>query len=68
MALASHHQGHEVEAHRWFARNRGACGPSGLFAEEYDIAQRQPRGDLPQAFVHALALASARVLAGGTGP
>ena len=29
-----------------------ACGPSGLFSEEHDVAQRQMRGNLPQAFVH----------------
>ena len=39
---------------RWFERNRAACGPPGLFGEEYDVAQRQLRGNLPQAFVHAL--------------
>ena len=59
MALAEHQQGHEVEAHRWFERNRGACGASGLYAEEFDIVQRQLRGNLPQAFVHALLLESA---------
>ncbi|MGW7257274.1 glycoside hydrolase family 15 protein [Streptomyces sp. NPDC054834] len=59
MALAEHQQGRTVSAHRWFERNRGACGASGLYAEEYDIAQRQLRGNLPQAFVHALLLQSA---------
>ena len=29
-----------------------ARGPSGLFSEEHDVAQRQMRGNLPQAFVH----------------
>jgi GH15 family glucan-1,4-alpha-glucosidase len=55
-ALAEHQQGHEVSAYRWFERNRAACGPPGLFSEEYDIAQRQMRGNLPQAFVHAMML------------
>ena len=55
-ALAMHQQGREVEANRWFERNRAACGPPGLFAEEYDVRQRQLRGNLPQAFVHALLL------------
>jgi alpha,alpha-trehalase len=41
---------------RWFERDRAACGPAGLLAEEYDVAQRQMRGNLPQAFVHALLL------------
>ncbi|MET9762275.1 glycoside hydrolase family 15 protein [Streptomyces sp. NPDC006372] len=59
MAMAEHQQGHAVAAHRWFERNRGACGASGLYAEEFDIAQRQLRGNLPQAFVHALLLETA---------
>ncbi len=54
MALALHQQGEQVAAARWFERNRAACGPPGLYCEEYDIAQRQLRGNLPQAFVHAL--------------
>jgi hypothetical protein len=40
-------------AARWFERNRAACGPAGLYTEEYDVRQRQSRGNLPQAFVHA---------------
>ncbi len=56
LALACHQQGEDVAAARWFERNRAACGPAGLFSEEYDVAQRQLRGNLPQAFVHALLL------------
>ncbi|MEU2632011.1 glycoside hydrolase family 15 protein, partial [Kitasatospora sp. NPDC007106] len=56
LALAEHQQGDAVEAVRWFERNRAACGPAGLYAEEFDVAQRQLRGNLPQAFVHALLL------------
>ncbi|WP_431985862.1 glycoside hydrolase family 15 protein [Streptomyces griseoflavus] len=56
MALAAHAQGRPAESARWFERTRSACGPTGLFAEEYDVAQRQLRGNLPQAFVHALLL------------
>lgn len=56
MALAEHQQGHGHCAMRWFERNRAACGPPGLFCEEYDVAQRQLRGNLPQAFAHALLL------------
>jgi hypothetical protein len=67
MALAEHQQGDAVEAHRWFERNRGACGASGLYAEEFDIAQRQLRGNLPQAFVHAVLLETAARLAGEPG-
>ncbi|WP_225847147.1 glycoside hydrolase family 15 protein [Streptomyces sp. HPF1205] len=59
MALAEHQQGNGIAAHRWFERNRSACGVAGLFAEEYDVAQRQQRGNIPQAFVHALLLESA---------
>ncbi|MFE6746441.1 glycoside hydrolase family 15 protein [Kitasatospora purpeofusca] len=66
MALAEHQQGHDVESVRWFERNRAACGPAGLYAEEFDVAQRQLRGNLPQAFVHALVLETAARLA--TGP
>ena len=56
MALAYHQQGDLVNAARWFERTRAACGPAGLLAEEFDVAQRQLRGNLPQAFVHALML------------
>ena len=63
MALAEHHQGHQAQALRWFERNRAACGPAGLFCEEYDITQRQLRGNLPQAFVHALLLECTATLA-----
>jgi GH15 family glucan-1,4-alpha-glucosidase len=54
--------GEDVEAARWFERNRSACGPPGLLTEEFDVVQRQLRGNLPQAFVHgALIEASARL-------
>lgn len=56
MTLADWNQGNHQRAVRWFERNRAACGPPGLFAEEYDVAQRQLRGNLPQAFVHAMLL------------
>ena len=67
MALAQHQQGNEVEAARWFERNRAACGPTGLYAEEYDVPQRQLRGNLPQAFVHALMLECSVRLTGPPG-
>lgn len=63
MALALHQQGREREAVGWFERNRAACGPPGLLTEEFDVIQRQLRGNLPQAFVHALLLESAARLA-----
>ncbi|GAA0467461.1 glycoside hydrolase family 15 protein [Streptomyces olivaceiscleroticus] len=66
-ALAEHQQGREVEAYRWFERNRAACGAAGLYAEEYDITQRQLRGNLPQSFVHAMMLECAARLAGADG-
>jgi len=56
LALAWRQQGDEVLAARWFERTRAACGPPGLFSEEFDVRQRQLRGNLPQAFVHALLL------------
>lgn len=59
VALAHRQQGNMEEALRWFERNRAACGPPGLYAEEFDVAQRQLRGNLPQAFVHALMLETA---------
>ncbi len=63
MALALHQQGREVDAARWFERNRAACGPPRLYCEEYDIGQRQLRGNLPQVFVHALMFEGAARLA-----
>lgn len=65
MALAEQQQGNEVSALRYFERNRAACGPPGLLSEEYDVGQRQLRGNLPQAFVHALLLECAGRLTGG---
>lgn len=56
MALAYRQQGDRETAARWFERTRAGCGPPGLLAEEFDVQQRQLRGNLPQAFVHALML------------
>jgi alpha,alpha-trehalase len=53
MALAEHACGNPVAAAHWFERNRSACGPAALYTEEYDVHQRQLRGNMPQAFVHA---------------
>jgi alpha,alpha-trehalase len=53
MAQAAQAYGNGAQAARWFERNRAACGPAGLYTEEYDVHQRQLRGNLPQAFVHA---------------
>lgn len=54
--LAELGAGHVLEAVRTFERQRAACGPAGLFAEEFDVRQRQLRGNLPQGFVHAMLL------------
>jgi hypothetical protein len=56
MSLVLKAQGRPAEAARWFERSRAACGPPGLLAEEFDVRQRQLRGNLPQAFVHAALL------------
>ncbi len=61
MSLAYSQRGEHVDAARWFERSRAACGPSGLCSEEFDVRQRQLRGNLPQAFVHALLLQCAVV-------
>jgi alpha,alpha-trehalase len=53
MALVEHGCGNPVAAAHWFERNRSACGPAALYTEEYDVHQRQLRGNMPQAFVHA---------------
>jgi GH15 family glucan-1,4-alpha-glucosidase len=55
-ALSCRAQGRLGEARTWFERTRSSCSTSGLFSEEYDVVQRQLRGNLPQAFVHAALL------------
>ena len=62
MAQAEHACGHPVAAAHWFERNRSAAGPAALYTEEYDVHQRQQRGNLPQAFVHAAVLECAVTL------
>lgn len=56
VAMAELQQGNLTEAYRRFERNRSAAGSPGLLTEEVDVIQRQLRGNLPQAFVHALLL------------
>ena len=63
MALALQQQGRHSEAVGWFERNRAACGPPMLFTEEFDTHQHQLRGNLPQAFVHAIMFECAARLA-----
>ena len=67
MSLAWAQQGDHVRAARWFERNRAACGPAGLVSEEFDVTQRQLRGNLPQAFVHAALLQCAVASSEGPG-
>jgi GH15 family glucan-1,4-alpha-glucosidase len=62
MALALLDQGDVSAATGWFERTRAAVGPPGLLTEEYDVGQRQLRGNLPQAFVHALLIETAHRL------
>jgi GH15 family glucan-1,4-alpha-glucosidase len=62
LAMAAHQQGEPTLAARLYERNRAAVGPPGLFTEEFDVGQRQLRGNLPQTFVHAALLESAHVL------
>ena len=62
MAMALERLGEHRLAARWFERNRAACGTPGLFTEEYDVAQRQQRGNLPQAFVHGALIEASALL------
>lgn len=62
VSLSMLDQGDRVGATSWFERTRAACGPPGLLTEEFDVGQRQLRGNLPQAFVHALLIQTAQRL------
>ena len=62
MAQVEHGLGNPVAAAHWFERNRSATGPAALYTEEYDVHQRQLRGHLPRAFVHAAMLECAVTL------
>ena len=62
LSLALNQQHHQVEAAAWYERTRSCCGPPQVYSEEYDATEFQMRGNLPQAFVHALHLeATARL-------
>lgn len=65
VAMALQQQHRPVQARGWFERIKAVCGPAALYTEEYDVAQRQLRGNLPQAFVHAVHLEAGARLAGG---
>jgi GH15 family glucan-1,4-alpha-glucosidase len=59
VALTLHQHGRPAEARAWYERTAAACGPPQLYSEEYDAHQHQLRGNLPQAFVHALMIETA---------
>lgn len=63
VALTHQRLGNRVEARSWYDTTRAASGPAQLFSEEYDAIQHQMRGNLPQAFVHALHIETALRLA-----
>ena len=63
VAMSLDQQGRPVEARAWYEQTRAACGPAQLFSEEYDAHEHQMRGNLPQAFVHAVMLEAAARLA-----
>lgn len=65
MAMALDQQGDRSSALRWWERTKASCGPPMLYSEEYDVAERQMRGNLPQAFVHSVMLEASAVLARG---
>jgi GH15 family glucan-1,4-alpha-glucosidase len=52
-------------AERMFERGRSASGSPGLYAEQFDVAAHQLRGNLPQAFVHASLIEAAAALSDG---
>jgi len=62
LVLAYLAEGRVKDAVRAFERGRSAVGAPGLFTEEFDVEQRQNRGNLPQAFVHAAMLEAAAQL------
>jgi alpha,alpha-trehalase len=62
MSLAYLGCGETTKGAQYFERTRASCSSSGLFSEEYDVAQRQLRGNLPQSFVHALLIESAAAI------
>ncbi|MGI8753533.1 MAG: glycoside hydrolase family 15 protein [Acidimicrobiales bacterium] len=67
-AMALDQQGRHLEAARWFERSARCSGPGAIHAEEWDVAEHQLRGNLPQAFVHALHLEAAARLARTAAP
>ncbi len=62
LSLAALDDGDVLAGLAWFERGRSSAGSPGLLAEEFDVAQHQLRGNLPQAFVHALLIENAAAL------
>lgn len=54
--------GRREEAERVFAGAIGAANDLGLFAEEHDLANDRPLGNVPQALTHLSHIAAARAL------
>ena len=59
LALALHQQERTAEAHAWFERHPRRLRTTESLVRGVDVRQRQLRGNIPQAFVHALLLESA---------
>ncbi|MFY9913798.1 MAG: glycoside hydrolase family 15 protein [Nocardioidaceae bacterium] len=68
LAIAEHQNDMTVQAMRRFERVRASVGPPGLFTEEFDVVQRELRGNMPQGFVHALLIESASRLSRAPDP
>lgn len=67
-ALATADQGDLTSAIHFYERARSAATSSGLFTEEFDGRSHQLRGNLPQAFVHALFIETAMRLSPAFAP
>lgn len=67
-ALATADQGDLTSAIHFYERARSAATSSGLFTEEFDVRSHQLRGNLPQAFVHALFIETAMRLSPAFAP
>ena len=63
MALAVQQRGRHAKRSAGSSATGRPAGRPALFTEEFDVGQRQLRGNLPQAFVHALMFESAAQLA-----
>lgn len=59
LSLAALSNGDIVHGVSLFERARSSAGTPGLLAEELDVVEHQLRGNLPQAFVHALLIEAA---------